>query len=82
MTLLLLQAVDMTFRPSDQNASLRNYGRMDRDLWDRMELRGWFDKYYKPQGLDFIDYEQTRYLNRYEIISYLHRNKFVMILMQ
>jgi len=54
----------MSFRPPDQNASLRNYGRMDNDLWDRMELRGWFDKYYKPQGLDFIDYEKTRYLTR------------------
>jgi len=58
------KTVDMDFRPCDQRASLRNYGRMDNDLWDRMELRGWFDKYYKPQGLDFIDYEKTRYLNR------------------
>jgi hypothetical protein len=58
------KAVDSSYRPSDQRASLRNYGRMDNDLWDRMELRGWFDKYYTPQGLDHIDYEQTRYLTR------------------
>lgn len=53
---------DLTFRMPDQKLTVRNYSLMDDDLWQKMELRGWFDKYYRPQPLERVDLEQTRYL--------------------
>jgi hypothetical protein len=58
------KVVDKGYRPSDQNWTSRNYGRMDNDLWDRMELRGWFDKYYTPVPLHHTDLEKTQYMKR------------------
>jgi len=57
-----MKNVDKKFRPSDQRGTLRNYSRMDNDLWDRMELRGWFDKYYDPQPLALVEINETGYL--------------------
>lgn len=53
---------DSGFRLSDQTLGIRNESRMDNDLWDRQELRGWFDKYYTPQPLDKNDMEHGGYL--------------------
>ena len=55
-------AIDKQFRPPDQKGTLRNYTRMDDDLWAKADLRGWFDKYYRPRPLEHNDFERTRYL--------------------
>ena len=55
-------AIDKGFRPPDRKNSSRNYTRMDDDLWDKMDLRGWFDKYYRPRPLEHNDLERQKYL--------------------
>mmetsp|Transcript_35543 Transcript_35543/g.36220 ORF Transcript_35543/g.36220 Transcript_35543/m.36220 type:complete len:133 (+) Transcript_35543:240-638(+) len=35
---------DKLNRPSDQARMIRNYGKMDMDLWTRNEVRYWFNK--------------------------------------
>ena len=55
------QGIDVKNRPSDQNYHCRIYSRIDDDVWERGELRGWYQQYSKPQPRDVNDNVKSGY---------------------
>jgi hypothetical protein len=55
------QGKDVRHRPPDQRYLCRIYSRIDDDVWERGELRGWYQQYSTPQPRDVTDNVRSGY---------------------
>ena len=55
------QSKDVKHRHSDQNYHCRIYSRIDDDIWQRGELRGWYQQYSRPLPRDSVDNVESGY---------------------
>lgn len=55
---------DHLLRPSDRSNDIRNYSKMDLDIWKYDDVRNWFNQYATDMPIEHVSPAETGYMIR------------------